>query len=151
MSIEPISFHIPNAEDCEVSWEVDSGVSGDMIARSSVWRDYTIRFRAHPDEDDITLYKYSGDAATCMRTVESVGDLTLAMIGTARVRTEYEGATIEGLVTGLDLDIETHHFVAFGGLERDPLRDQTSVTVDLSLGNISLQGLRRSHPCEVVS
>lgn len=78
----------------------------------------------------------------------TIGDLTLAMIGTARVRTEYEGATIEGLVTGIELDVTRDSIVDMANRLR---RDVFDVTVRLSLGNISLQGLRRSHPCEVVS
>lgn len=78
----------------------------------------------------------------------TIGDLTLGMIGTARVRTEYEGATIEGLVTGLDLDITTESTREWGGKIRETA---WNVAVSLRLGNIDLQYLDRSHPCEVVS
>lgn len=79
-----------------------------------------------------------------------IGDLTLGMIGTARVRTEYEGATIEGLVTGLDLDITVDRVQRSwsGIVQRGPEYD---VAVNLRLGNIDLHYLDRSHPCEVVS
>lgn len=83
-------------------------------------------------------------------TLTTIGGLTLDAIGTARVRTEYEGATIEGVVMGLDLDIEINRVRT--------LQDRTirhvghiDVTVGLRLGNIDLRGLRRSHPCEVIA
>lgn len=79
-----------------------------------------------------------------------IGDLTLSMIGTARVRTEYEGATIEGLVTGLDVDITTHDIRTLQG-RKVVERGQMTVAVNLRLGNIDLQYLDRSHPCEVVA
>lgn len=80
----------------------------------------------------------------------TIGDLTLAMIGTARVRTEYEGATIEGLVTGLDLDITVDRAQRSwnGIVQRGP---EYVVAVNLRLGNIDLQYLDRSHPCEVIA
>lgn len=78
----------------------------------------------------------------------NIGELTLAMIGTARVRTEYEGAMIEGLVTDLELGVTRDSIV---DMAKRVHRDVFDVTVALSLGNIRLQGLRRSHPCEVVS
>lgn len=81
----------------------------------------------------------------------TIGDLTLNDIGKTRIRTEYENATIEGRITNLNLDIETHHLVAFGGLKHDPLRDQTTVTVNLTLGRIELHDLDRNHPCEVIA
>lgn len=77
-----------------------------------------------------------------------IGDLTLAMIGTARVRTEYEGAMVEGLVTGLDLDITRDTLRTRQGPVMGELFD---VAVTLRLGNIELQYLRRSHPCEVIA
>lgn len=78
----------------------------------------------------------------------TIGDLTLAMIGTTRLRTEYEGATIEGRVTSLNLDVDTTA-IRSHGLTID--RDVIDVRVDLTLGRIELHGLDRSHPCEVIA
>lgn len=80
--------------------------------------------------------------------MSTIGDLTLDMIGTARVRTTYEGATIEGTITGLDLDITKCGDICFrnGEIAR---KGDLKVAVNLRLGNIDLQYLDRAHPCEV--
>ena len=77
----------------------------------------------------------------------TIGELTLAMIGTARVRTEYESATIEGLVRNIQLEVAPERIRAFGG---GTLRESFDVVVTLTLGNIELKELDRSHPCKVI-
>lgn len=81
--------------------------------------------------------------------MSTIGDLTLNMIGRARVRTEYEGATVEGTITSIDLDITRTPDMrgADGVVIR---RGDTDVTVSLRLGNIDLQHLNRNHHCEVI-
>lgn len=80
----------------------------------------------------------------------TIGDLTLNDIGATRVRTRYEDATIEGLVTHLDLDITTGNAVRelSGRVLRGP---DYEVDVHLQLGRIELKGLDRNHPCEVIA
>lgn len=76
-----------------------------------------------------------------------IGDLTLDTIGTARVRLEYEGATIEGLVRNIQLEVAPEKVRSFGGAT---VREIFDVFVTLTLGNIELKELDRSHPCEVI-
>lgn len=77
-----------------------------------------------------------------------IGNLTLDAIGTTRVRTEYESATIEGLVRNIQLEVAPERIRAFAG---DTVRESFDVFVTLTLGNIELKELRRSHPCEVIA
>lgn len=77
----------------------------------------------------------------------TIGDLTLNDIGRTRIRTRYEDATIDGVITSLDLDIDTVTFHGGG----KAVRDRIDVNVTLRLGRIELLQLNRDHPCEVIA
>ena len=77
----------------------------------------------------------------------TIGDLTLNDIGTTRIRTQYEDATIDGIITSLDLEITADTF--YGGGKA--VREKIDVNVTIRLGRIELLQLNRDHPCEVIA
>ena len=77
----------------------------------------------------------------------TIGDLTLNDIGKTRIRTQYEDATIDGVITSLDLDISTD--TLWGGGKA--VRECIDVNVTIRLGRIELLQLERNHPCEVIA
>lgn len=77
----------------------------------------------------------------------TIGDLTLNDIGKTRIRTQYEDATIDGIITSLDLEITSDTF--YGGSKA--VREKIDVKVTIRLGRIELLQLNRDHPCEVIA
>lgn len=78
----------------------------------------------------------------------TVGDLTANMIGEATIRTVYESAVIEGTLTDLTILAATQGIMSFN--ESKPRTIVYQVTINLSIGNIELHSLERSHPVEIV-
>lgn len=152
MSAEALTLHFPAAIECEVTDKavpIDSSLPLTLTNVSGL-REFQIRAVTRADDEDVHAYQYSGRDADLAprRSVTTVGDLTLAMIGTAQVRTEYEGATIEGLVTDIGLDVAHRKQLSWNG---DSHGERFDVVVTLRLGRIELQGLGRDHPCELIA
>lgn len=79
----------------------------------------------------------------------TIGDLTLNDIGKTRIIVQHEGATVSGLLGNLSPNVETE--TIRGGAETIVHRTIWHVTIDIQIGSISLDGLNRDHPCEVIA
>lgn len=132
MSTEQITFRIPAAADVEID---------DQRADKTGVHDYTIRFRAFPDSDGNVLYEYRGSRTGAVRTV---GDLTLNDIGKTRIALGTGDGRVEGVIGWIGSDI-------WGGARTVHYRTTYEVKASITVGGITLHGLYRDHPCEVIA
>ena len=79
----------------------------------------------------------------------TIGDLTLNDIGKTRIIVQHEGATVSGLLGDLSPSVETE--TIRGGAGTVVHRTIWRVYVNIQIGSIALDGLRRDHPCEVIA
>lgn len=75
----------------------------------------------------------------------TAGDLSPNMVGKRRIKLEYEGAKLEGLLTELEVDTERNPFRT---TSNEILREDYSVTLSFSVGGINLQNVKLDHPIE---
>lgn len=76
----------------------------------------------------------------------TAGDLSPNMVGKRRIKLEYEGALLEGLLTELKVDTQRHPFRTRGN---EVVRESYAVTLSFSVGGINLQDVKLDHPVEV--
>lgn len=152
MNAGPFSFHVPEAEDIEISWEA-VGVLGDDHAAyipAGSPRDYKITFRAYPDECDVSIYQHADGAVTHPRTVKTVADLTLGDIDRTSISIDWNGDTIAGVIRDIRTDTDT----LFNGLkfgDRSYRRGERCTRVRISFKNFVVSDLPLDHPCEVIA
>lgn len=77
----------------------------------------------------------------------TAGDLTPNMIGRTRIRTRFEEADIEGLITDIGVRVGTDWIAAF---DNPDLRTTYNVTLDVTVGRIRMQGLPLDHPVQII-
>ena len=80
----------------------------------------------------------------------TLGDLTLNDIGRSTIRVTHQGATVEGTLRAIDLDIDTIDVKTMNGTTVYP-RGTVQVSVTITIGLIALTGLSRDHSCEVIA
>lgn len=81
-------------------------------------------------------------------TTTTVGALAADAIGRDRITIQYEGSTVSGMLRALDIDAD----VLTDGTWAEPHRTIVAdVRVSITLGSITICGLSRQHPCEVIS
>ena len=81
--------------------------------------------------------------------MKTIGDLTLNDIGRTHIRITHQDATIEGPLRVIDLDIEITEVKTMDGTAVYP-RGSIRVNVTLTIGQVTLTGISRSHVCEVL-
>lgn len=90
------------------------------------------------------------EAESAPAPITTVGDLPLFSIGSTVVAVEHEGATVTGVISAMDLHVGewriVHNLVGEATASFPP-----DVRVDLTIGQVTLKGLHRSHPCEVIA
>lgn len=79
----------------------------------------------------------------------TIGHLCANDIGSTEISVRHEGATISGILTVLQIEAERHQVRQWGS--REPERDAWVVTLTITIGSITLSGLPRDHPMEVIS
>lgn len=77
----------------------------------------------------------------------TAGDLTPNMIGRTRIRTRFEDADIEGLITSMGVHVEKDCIAAFGNPD---LRTIYNVTLDVTVGRIQMTSLPLDHPVQII-
>lgn len=78
----------------------------------------------------------------------TVGALSADAIGRDRIIVQHEGSTLSGLLVDLSIDAD----VLVDGTWAEPSRTIVAdVRVSITLGSITIAGLRREHPCEVIA
>lgn len=82
------------------------------------------------------------------RTTTTVGELTANAIGRDRITIHHEGSTVSGLLTNLDITADIITDATLHDPHRVIIAD---VRVAITLGSITLRGLRREHPCKAIS
>lgn len=80
----------------------------------------------------------------------TIGDLTLGMIGTARIRLDYKGDTIDGIVHDIRTDTTTVITETLLNGHRFKRGDKI-VRVKIAFKNFVVAGLLLDHPCEVIA
>lgn len=81
-------------------------------------------------------------------TATTVGALAADAIGRDRIIVQHEGSTLSGLLVDLSIDSD----VLVDGTWAEPSRTIVAdVRVSITLGAITIAGLRREHPCEVIA
>lgn len=78
----------------------------------------------------------------------TAGDLTPNMIGTTRIRTRFEEADIEGLITSIEIETRPDHIDNWGGSRLSTLY---RVTLDVTVGRIQMTGLPLDHPVQILA
>lgn len=76
----------------------------------------------------------------------TAGDLSPNMVGKRRIRLEYEGTQLEGLLTELRVDTTRSPFRT---RSQEVIRESYDVSLSFSVGGISLTEVKLSHPIEV--
>ena len=83
-----------------------------------------------------------------MTTASTVGALTADAIGRDRIIIQHEGSTVSGMLVDLGIDAD----VLVDSTLTEPRRTIVAdVRVTITLGSITIGGLRREHPCEVIA
>ena len=78
----------------------------------------------------------------------TVGDLSAAMIGSASIRVEHEGATVQGTLNNLEIETRVRTMSSADGVTYDVV---IGVEVSVTIGQIEFHNLRVGHPAEVLS
>lgn len=79
----------------------------------------------------------------------TIGDLTLNDIGKTRISLGTGDGRVEGTIGWIGTDVDRTEYR--GGAGTVLYRTRYDVTVSLTLGDITVEGLDRNHPCEVIA